>query len=465
MSGLISFGGLASGLDTKTIIEQLTKVKQAQLVDPVTATGTTLESKRTAFDTLKTILQTFKSAAYALRDSSNAAYNTKTVSSSDTSVISTGGVSASTATDGTYKISNITHLAQQDRVIFDGVSDSNLTQFGTGNISVTYKGSTSTITIDSSNNTLEGIQTAINSAGVGVTASIINDGSSNPYRLVLTSRDTGSDASITHNLDSILSLTVDNAASTSAVNEAQNAVFEVNGVSFSSKTNTITNSIPGVTFTLLTTSSSDSLKLTVQSDTTSLASKITTFVTSYNSTRAALKTQLDVDLKTRKTGVLGREPTLTTIHSKLSDYMGSYLNGLGVSAYKSLSQIGITAKDSGELQIDSSKLTSTIQSDPTAIRYLFQGVNSQDGIAKSVYNLLDNHLGPVGALTQRQTSLNKQIDENGKLLKTRQGQLTSYTARLELKYQLMEKAINNLKAQQNAIDAYISQQNYSSNNE
>jgi flagellar hook-associated protein 2 len=53
-----------------------------------------------------------------------------------------------------------------------------------------------TIAIDDSNNSLEGIRDAINEAKIGITASVVNDGSQTPYRLLLSSDSVGANSNI-----------------------------------------------------------------------------------------------------------------------------------------------------------------------------------------------------------------------------------------------------------------------------
>jgi len=69
---------------------------------------------------------------------------------------------------------------------------------GTGTININIAGENNPITIDSSDNTLSGVATAINNAAIGVTAQVVNTGlGSNPYRLELTSNSTGSAGAFT----------------------------------------------------------------------------------------------------------------------------------------------------------------------------------------------------------------------------------------------------------------------------
>lgn len=116
-----------------------------------------------------------------------------------TNSLSGTGVTAATtskAEAGTYTL-QVTQLAQAQSLTTDGVA-SKTTALGTGTLTLQVGTADAvTITLDSTNNTLEGIRTAINASGAGVTASIANDGSDTPYRLVLTSDSTGTESAMT----------------------------------------------------------------------------------------------------------------------------------------------------------------------------------------------------------------------------------------------------------------------------
>ncbi|NMG68281.1 flagellar filament capping protein FliD, partial [Azoarcus indigens] len=140
------------------------------------------------------------------------------------------------------------------------------------------------ITIDPSNNTLAGIRDAINNANVGVSASIVNDGSDSPYRLVLTSTAGGanSEMKIAVSGDSALqSLLSHDPAGTQNMTEVatgRNALVTVNGISVQSATNTLTDVVDGTSFTLAKTGSTN---VTVGSDAGQASQSVLNFVKAY----------------------------------------------------------------------------------------------------------------------------------------------------------------------------------------
>ena len=187
MSATTSVNGLISGLNTSDLIDQI--------IDAERASVRLLETRQAKASALRSVFQTLNSKLLALETSARAltsasAFRGRTVSVSDTSVLDVAVASGATA--GTYEVT-VDSLAAAHRIASQGFADTASTTLGTGEIQIQVgNGETVAITVDSSNNTLEGLRSAINASGAGVTAMIINDGSAAvPYRLVLTAKETG----------------------------------------------------------------------------------------------------------------------------------------------------------------------------------------------------------------------------------------------------------------------------------
>jgi len=190
MSSNISFSGLASGLNTDALIQNLLRFNQQRitLLNQDVQKDTT---RQTAFNGVTSRLQSLKTTANLLAQPQNSVFDTKTVSSSDSTLV--------TAAVGTGAQTGVTNLrvlalAENHQIASQGYdsADSTITQ---GSFQIQSGSASATITIDATNNTLSGLATSINRANVGVVATIINTGATEPgmqpYRLVLSSRDTG----------------------------------------------------------------------------------------------------------------------------------------------------------------------------------------------------------------------------------------------------------------------------------
>lgn len=187
MTPLTTIDGINSGLDTTSIVDAIMAVER-QPVD-------LLEQRQAETTNIITALKALQAKILGLntqirRLSQTRTFNATAVEVSDDKYLSasaTGRIGS-----GAYDI-QVSSLARNHQLASQGFEDQSASSFGTGTISIKVgSGSARTITIDSSNNSLIGIQEAINNADLGVQANIISDGSSSqPYRLLLVAKNSG----------------------------------------------------------------------------------------------------------------------------------------------------------------------------------------------------------------------------------------------------------------------------------
>lgn len=185
MSTIGGISGLASGIDSASIIDALMKVSRASTAFQESK-AKTLQTKLDLTRSMNTKLLTAQLDLGSLKKIST--FAASTASSSDSAALT--AQSTTTAAAGSFQIT-IDEVASAHQLVTGGFTASNST-IGTGTVSLQVgNGSSATITVDSSNNTLSGLASAINQANVGVKAQVINDGSGRPYRLSMTSASTG----------------------------------------------------------------------------------------------------------------------------------------------------------------------------------------------------------------------------------------------------------------------------------
>jgi flagellar hook-associated protein 2 len=190
----LTITGLASGIDTNAIIQQLVAVQQNQ-VTSLQNQQAAIATQQSTFNSIESDLSDLQSQASALSQSINGIFDARTVTSSDQS-LATGAASAD-AVPGVYSF-RVTGLARAQEIASQGFASagSTITQ-GTFGLQV-GSGPVTTVTVDGGNDTLQGLATAINNSGAGVNASIVNDGSgSQAFRLLLTATSTGATNGIT----------------------------------------------------------------------------------------------------------------------------------------------------------------------------------------------------------------------------------------------------------------------------
>lgn len=384
-----------SSIDVNSIVSQLMTVEQ----QPITKLNTkeaSYQAKLSAYGSVKGAVSSFQTALQGLNSVSK--FNTLKVTSADTSVASASASSIAVA--GTYSL-EVTSLAQSQRLLAAGQSSSTAAigaatsttvsfDFGTisgGTLSpVTsqYTGATftssaagiKTVTIDSSNNSLQGIRDAINAAKIGVTASIVNDGNaSTPYRLVLSSDSNGASGSmkITTSGDaSIGSLLAHDPAATQNMAEsvtATNALFKVNGVSVSKPSNTVSDVIQGVMLTLNKVTSSP-INITVARDTAGMKDSINAFAKAYNDLSTTLKSVSAYDPVAKKGAALQGDSAVRTLQAQLRNLLSTSITGT-TGGLNTLTDVGVSFQKDGSLAVNASKLDSVMASNYSDIAGLF----------------------------------------------------------------------------------------------
>jgi flagellar hook-associated protein 2 len=273
---------------------------------------------------------------------------------------------------------------------------------------------TGTVTIDSSNNSLQGIRDAINAAKIGVTATIVSDGNATiPNHLVLTSNKTGANSGMKISvsggdgtIDTLMGYDPTALQHMTQSSAAQNAALTVNGIAISSATNIVSGAVQGVTLNLaklgITT-------LAVARDTASVQSAINAFVKGYNDLNGTLKSLTSYNADTKQAGALLGDPTAPAIQSQVRKMLTSSVTGLG-SSLTTLSQIGVTFQKDGTLAVDATKLQSAITNNFSDIAGLLAtiGTTSDSTVAyvsstaatkAGSYALYVSKLATQGALT------------------------------------------------------------------
>ncbi|WP_338849042.1 flagellar filament capping protein FliD [Massilia sp. W12] len=237
-----------------------------------------------------------------------------------------------------------------------------------------------TVTIDSSNNSLQGIRDAINKANIGVSASIISDGSgSNPYHLVISSTKSGASSTLKIDvggsspdatISDLLSYDAGGTQKLNQISAAQSTKLTVNGIEVSSNSNTVTDAIQGVSLTVSKTGTSN---LTVARDTGGVKSGVQAFVKAYNEFNTTVKSLISYDPATKKAGPLLGDSTAQLIQTQVKKQLSTAIPGLSGSL-SNLSQIGIAFQKDGSLSLDSAKLSSAMSSNYEDIIGLFAAI-------------------------------------------------------------------------------------------
>ncbi len=450
----ISSPGIASGLDVNGIISKLMQLEQQPLTTLSTKEAN-YNAKLTAYGSIKGALSSLQTAAAAL--AATTTFSSKSVAVSDAAVVTASASSLAAA--GSYTLS-VTQLAKFHTLRSTTGYATTADTFNTGTLAITIGGGSAVnITIDSSNNTLAGIRQAINDAHAGVTATILNDGTTN--RLVLTSTTSGAVGSIAvavtdsggggTNLLSGL-----DSASLLQTQPADNALFNINGIDISRSSNTVTDAIEGLTFKLTkgTLAAPGTSTLTIVPDTDAITSAINTFVQGYNNAVNLLKTNSSFNVATKTAAILNGDSTVRSLQSQLSDLVHTSVTGIA-SGISTLSDIGIAVQKDGTLAIDSTKLAAALADPNKDVTALFtQTTTGNEGIAVRFSSVLRTSIGFDGLIASRTDGIAASIKQIG----NSRDALNLRLAKIEARYRVQFTALDTMMANMQKTSQYLTQQ-------
>ncbi|HSW39683.1 MAG TPA: flagellar filament capping protein FliD [Acidobacteriota bacterium] len=387
------------GLDVGSIVDNLINVESAPI--------RTMQSQVAAFQSRINAYQNLNSTMSALSNSINrilfgsteapllapggfedrlatSIFAANTVASSDDNVVSATAVNATAGRS--YSIT-VNSIAQAASAASSGFRDTTSHLTGTGALVITAGGKDPvTIEINETNNTLQGVARAINSAGAGIAAAIINDGSGQPFRLLLTSRETGvaNDFTVEEQLSggqSFAFLKTQNAA---------DASFVLNGINITKSSNVVSDAIGGITFTLKQTSPHP-VAIRIENDTDAVVGGLNEFISAYNAVNSFINNQFAYNTATSRAGTLSGDSTLRRIQSDLQTRLTqSVANDL--TNFRVAAQIGIDFNRDGSLSLNETRLREVLRQDTGAVAALLLGQgNPQNGAT-----FTDNRVGYAG---------------------------------------------------------------------
>ena len=396
---MVTSGIGSTNLDVSSIVAQLMAVEKRPL-NVLNIKEASYQAKLSAFGSIKGALSSFQSILSGLSNITK--FQALKATSSDTSIFT--ATASSIAVAGTYSLDAVTKLAQSQKLAASGQASSTAVigngtlTFDFGTISGAtvdgagkYTGATftsngagtKTVTIDASNNSLQGIRDAINVAKIGVTATIINDGGTSPYRLALTSDSIGKANSIkisvvesgATGLDALLAHDPAGLPAAQHLAEtatAQNAEFKVDGIAVSKASNTVTDVIKGVTLNLQKIMATP-VSLTIVRETATVKSSVDGFVKAYNDLNKTLKDVSAYNSATKQGAILQGDSTVRTLQSQIRAVLATPVSNTGGSL-STLSQIGVSFQKDGTLALDASKLDTAITNNFNDLASLFAAV-------------------------------------------------------------------------------------------
>jgi flagellar hook-associated protein 2 len=435
-SALFQASGIASGLDTNTIVNSLIQAESGPL-NQLRQRQADYNVQISTAGTLVTQLKDLQTAAASL--ASNGVVAIKPIET-----YADFSVTGSAKVESTYSISvqQIAKQAKMRSTSFTSAQDASVAP--DGDLQFAIDG-VETVKIDTTGKTLADIAEAINQNISGLSASVIS--SSTGYYLNVTRNDsgyakaTGAAAALTVVSDPGLGLTLRQSA--------QNALLTIDGLSVERTSNTVSDVLDGVTLHLTGQSGIDN-EVTFAADSSGTEAALNTFVTAYNTLAETVRNQLVTDPTQSYGDTLLGHSTMTSIQSGMQRMLSQMVVSTG--SVRILADLGLELQQDGSLSLNVVAMDNAIAKNPGAVNAVFS--TSSTGISAVVKSLVDRQTSPLsGVLTTQQRSLKSQISDLDDRAAQMQSNLDAERQRLVSQFTAMEQLIAGF----NSAGSYLTQ--------
>jgi flagellar hook-associated protein 2 len=377
MAGISSLG-IGSGVLTSDLVDKLVAAERAPADNRFAQKTEQTQALISAYGKLRSAITELRLPMRKLSAPENLTAFSATSSNEDIAV----SVDSTKASRGSYTV-DVTSLASAQALASrDAFADRDTTSVGQGTLTLSVGGKTADITIDSSNDTLQGLANAINEADAGVSAGIIDTGSG--FQLVLSADKTGTDNTVSISVSGdnggtdtdnqglsrfAFNTGMDTGSGLEQTIAATDAVMEINGIEVRRSTNNFENVIDGLTFDIKATGTST---VSVSQDFGAVTDRVQGFVDKFNSLQSTIEGLSGYNAEAGVGGLLTGDSTVRGIQNQLRQILTRVVPGLEDASVRTLADVGITTDyKTGSLEFDREKFEAQLKSNPEDVTALF----------------------------------------------------------------------------------------------
>lgn len=422
---MIRGSGLASGLDTQSLISQLVSL-QRQPILRYQADQRVAEARISTLGSLTSQLNTLSDKFEDLSNLSELLSYKATSSDEDIFTASADG----TAAPGSYEI-EVSQLASAEKNRSAAFADGTAAVSGT-TLDITVFGESAVSVEIPDGASLADARDLINSSGAQVSASIINTGSGS--YLTMTSlkegHEIGGSASDAITITETVTGAGGQALSLSEVQTAQNAQLTIDGLAIESSSNDVDSAVTGVSLSLSkVTTAGSPLQLTVESDTEEVKATMQEVADLYNDVMDTLRRD---DMKSTSLARL--------LQGDLQNLFSSAVPG--ATDFVNLAAIGLESSfTTGKLELDATMLEDALSDDPLAVAALF--TTATTGLGTTLPDLLDRYTNSdTGIIDASEDSYRAEVDRLQNSIDSKERNLETYEASLVRRFTNLELAIS-----------------------
>jgi flagellar hook-associated protein 2 len=433
--------GIGSGLDLNALVDQLVAAERKPREDRLNRREAEIEARLSAFGSIRGGLSALETALGKLASIQQG----RTATSSDSTRL---GVSArADAVPGNYSI-QVNQLATAQTLASAGFDDAD-GPVGTGTLTLRVGEPVPAVdvVIDEGNNSLRGIRDAINRADAGVQASIVNDGSG--ARLVLSSNRTGAENTISVEVAELRRSRASRQANLTQTMAPQDAEAVINGLTVTSPSNSLDQTLDGLTLDLKgTTEAGSPITVTVGQDRDAVRSALNEFVKAYNGVVETARDLTRYDPETREGSVLLGDSTLRAIRGRLVQGLQQVGGGVD-AAFTSLANLGVNSDRNGMLSLDSAALDRALDQD-------FQGVISLvNEVSGGLRDTVQGFTQSGGLLDARTDGLRTRMRDIGRQREMLEARMEQFEARTVRQFGAMDSLVGQLQNTSRFLDQQL----------
>jgi flagellar hook-associated protein 2 len=446
----ISSPGLASGIDVKSIVSQLVALDRAPL-QPLQRTASSLQSQLSVYGSLKSMVAGLGDAAAKLSTSSGWS-GVKASSSNATAVNATAAAGAST----TSLSIEVQQLARAQSAASSAIPTGS--GIGAGTLSIQVgAGAPVDVVIEAGKDSLAEVARQINEAKAGVSATVLRDASGE--RLLMRATDTGTTNSFTVGVTGGEPGGLERLAFGPSVTggmtqtlAAQDAQATINNVAITSASNTLSDTVPGLTLTLSQVTTAP-VEIEVKADQDAMRKNVQGFVDAYNALNNMLAETTKYNPDSKTAGSLQGDSTAVGLQNALRGMMRSVTAS---SPFSRLLDVGIEAQQGGKLEVKADKLNSAL-GNMDGLRALFTTTSAEPtsrGFGLKIKAFADGLISATGSLSTKTESLQSAVKRNT----TEQGKVVERASRAEARYLAQYNAMDAAVGRLSGLNAFVSQQ-------
>ena len=437
--------GFGSGIDTAALVSDLAAASRTPKVQRFDALSRAAQAKVSALAQARSDLDSFADSLAEL--STGGTLRSQPVTSDDTAIAVTANAGTLL---GAYAGEMVVSSLARAQTNYTGYITSATDPVGQGGMTLTVGTTTFAVTVDATNDSLNGLANAINATGSGVRASVINDAGS--FRLVLKG-ESGAAKAFTLTADAGAAAGLAQFATTAMTEgqSASDASFTVDGVAYSRATNNFNDVVPGLTITLKKADPLATITIGATRPTDVLKQTLNDFVSVFNT--------LKRDTAAARLANNGN-PALRAFERQLSAFISQPLTT--DANIQSLSDVGISTNRDGTISINSAKLETALRDFPDAVEAIFNptrdGVRTEvtdPGITFALDALRDAAVATTGPLEQVRAALQRETENIAKNRERMETREDAYRTRLERQYAGMDARIAALRATQSYLEQQI----------